>query len=48
MNGALNCGASLDAVRGILDQNAVVWGRVSQSHVDGYWLSFARRRARQS
>jgi alkylhydroperoxidase/carboxymuconolactone decarboxylase family protein YurZ len=48
MTGALNCGASLDAVRGILDQNAVVWGRVSQSHVDGYWLSFARRRARQS
>eukprot|EP00996_Jenningsia_fusiforme_P000040 NODE_1011_length_1762_cov_46.442499_g893_i0.p1 GENE.NODE_1011_length_1762_cov_46.442499_g893_i0~~NODE_1011_length_1762_cov_46.442499_g893_i0.p1 ORF type:complete len:504 (+),score=86.60 NODE_1011_length_1762_cov_46.442499_g893_i0:116-1627(+) len=40
MRGAMNCGASADQVRGILDQTATVWGRPNQSYIDGYWLDF--------
>ena len=42
MRGALNCGASPQAVRGILDQCGHAAGRPMQAFVDGYWLSFVR------
>jgi len=38
--GALNAGATLHQIRGILDQTATVWGTASQIIVDGYWLDF--------
>jgi len=41
--GALNTGASLDQIRGILDQTEMLWGARNQAMVDGYWLDFVRR-----
>ena len=38
--GALNAGATMEDIRGILDQTEHVWGRNEQSIVDGYWLDF--------
>eukprot|EP00669_Euglena_mutabilis_P007122 TRINITY_DN2507_c0_g1_i1.p1 TRINITY_DN2507_c0_g1~~TRINITY_DN2507_c0_g1_i1.p1 ORF type:complete len:504 (+),score=114.10 TRINITY_DN2507_c0_g1_i1:40-1512(+) len=37
---ALRAGASIEQVRGILDQVGVVWGRPAQAVIDGYWLDF--------
>jgi hypothetical protein len=31
--GALNCGATLEEVRGILDQTELLWGDISQTMV---------------
>ena len=38
--GALNTGATMDEVRGILDQTEHVWGKKEQAMVDGFWLDF--------
>ncbi len=37
---ALHAGATIEQVRGILDQTGVVWGRPAQTVIDGYWLDF--------
>eukprot|EP01125_Pyxidicula_operculata_P018330 TRINITY_DN6505_c0_g1_i1.p1 TRINITY_DN6505_c0_g1~~TRINITY_DN6505_c0_g1_i1.p1 ORF type:complete len:524 (-),score=80.48 TRINITY_DN6505_c0_g1_i1:78-1649(-) len=40
--GAIYAGASVDEVRGILDQTEEIWGRGQQNMVDGYWIDFIR------
>lgn len=45
--GALKAGASLEQIRGILDQTGFVWGRNSQAVIDGLWLEFAHIRSEQ-
>jgi len=46
--GALNAGATLNQIRGILDQTATVWGSASQTIVDGYWLDFVSHVSKKS
>jgi len=42
--GSLHCGATMDQLRGILDQTGEVWGPEHQIMVDGYWLDFIRKK----
>jgi len=42
MLGAVNTGATLLQIRGILDQTEYLWGRDNQAMVDGFWLDFMR------
>jgi alkylhydroperoxidase/carboxymuconolactone decarboxylase family protein YurZ len=42
MRGALNCGATTDEVRGILDQTSTAWGQSTQQYMDGYWMAFVK------